>query len=78
MEYIGLVEHCAYLGVGKNSTRFLQFESNEKIKCKYRDPGDGARLLDMFEPARLDLVMQKLDKGTTELVVNEEIEQEEK
>ncbi len=63
MEYIGLVEHCAYLGVGKNGIRFLQFESNERIKCKHRDPGDGPRMLEKFEEADLGMIMNKLDQG---------------
>lgn len=61
MEYVGLVEHCAYIGIGKDGVRFLQFESNDLVKCKTRDAGNqkGA-VLQKFEEPDLANVFRKL------------------
>ncbi len=63
MEYIGLVDQTAYMGIGKEGQRFLQFESNALIKCKRRDEGDGPPLLDKFEEPNLADIFRKLKGG---------------
>ena len=63
MEYIGLVDQTAYMGIGKEGQRFLQFESNALIKCKRRDEGDGPPLLEKFELPDLANIFRKLKGG---------------
>jgi GTPase SAR1 family protein len=64
MEYIGLVEHTAFMGVSDKGSRFLQFESNKLIKCKRRDEGDGAPILQAFEKPNLADIFRRLKGGS--------------
>lgn len=60
MEYIGLVEHTAYMGISEKGSRYLQFESNKLIKCKRRDEGDSEPILQQFELPNLADIFRKL------------------
>lgn len=55
MEYVGLVEYTAYMGIDKKGDRFLQFESNQLVKCKRR-----SEKIDGFEKADLGELFRKL------------------
>ena len=55
-EYIGLVEHCAYMGISqKSGERFFQFESGGLYKAKTR-----SELIQKFEKANLAAILRKL------------------
>jgi len=58
MEYVGLVDHTAYMGIDKEGKRFLQFDSNQRIKCKSRSDN-----LDQFERANLAEIFRKIKGG---------------
>lgn len=60
MEYIGLVDQTAMMGISKEGTRYLQFESDMRVACKRRDEGDGLPLLEKFEKADLATIFRKL------------------
>lgn len=62
MEYVGLVDHVGYIGMKKDGTRFIQFESNDLVKCKERDTGDtDTPILEKFERPDLALIFRKID-----------------
>ena len=60
MEYIGLVDHTAMMGISKEGTRFLQFESDCRVMAKHRDSGDGPSVLENYERADLAAIFTKL------------------
>jgi len=63
MEYIGLVDQTAMMGISKEGTRYLQFESDMRVACKRRDEGDGLPLLEKFEKPDLSAIFTKLRGG---------------
>lgn len=59
MEYVGLVDHTAYMNISKTGQRFLQFESNDRIKCKTR-----SEKIEQFEQADLANIFRKIKGGS--------------
>lgn len=55
MEYVGLVDHTAYMGISKTGARFLQFESKGMYTAKKRSD-----YLDKFEEANLAEIFRKV------------------
>jgi len=61
MEFCGLVDFVAYMGIASNGSRFLQFESDKMIRAKKRDlPG---RELEKFEQPDLAAIFKKIKGG---------------
>lgn len=58
MEFCGLVDFVAYMGIEKEGKRYLQFESDKLYKAKKRDLPD--RELKKFEEADLGAIFKRI------------------